>query len=314
MMTALRLLAFPSEDHPMTASQDFDVRHLPMAAIRPDPEQPRRIFGKDEIEELAASIRENGLLQPIVVRRDPQNAEGYVIVAGERRYRAHLHNQAQTIPARVVELDSRADVDVAQLIENDQRVNVTYLERARAYKRTLERTGWSEAELAKRLGLKQPWRVGQLLTMLNVIPEYQSLCENGNLTEGQILEMGKLSPRGQRVLFDAIKRGLCPTGKALRAMAASLVETEAQGSMFAPAAPITADDRRRAKSLADKINLACSVLAAGFDDGELVAVRKINPGDAIAYAEKLALIQKHLAQMENALRASAVQADLLAAA
>ena len=292
---------------------EFNIQNLPIGDVRPDPEQPRKVFGQDEIEELAASIRENGLLQAIVVRRDPTD-QGWLIVAGERRYRAHVHNGAETIAARIVELDNRADVDVAQLIENDQRVNVTPLERARAYQRTIERTGWSEAELAKRLGLKQPWRVGQFLTLTRVEPEYQRFLESGNLSEGQVLEMARLSPRGQKVLFDAIRRGLCPNHKALRAMADGLVETEAQVSMFAAPEPVTAEERRLAKSLTDKINRACDVLAAGFSDNEVIAVRKIDPNQAIAYAEKLVLIQKHLAQMEHALRASAVQADLLAAA
>jgi ParB family chromosome partitioning protein len=297
------------------ADAPYHVREIPIADIRPDPEQPRKIFDQDEIAGLGVSLREKGQLQPIGARPDPDRAGKFILVWGERRYHALTHIGAATAVARVVDLPSRGDIDVVQMIENDQRVEITPLERARAYRRTLDREGWSEAELATKLGLKQPWRVGQFLALLRVEPEYQRLLESRNLTETQIIEMAKLSPRGQKTLFDAIRRGQCPNIKALRTISAGLIEAEQQASMFgpAPAAP-TAEERRRARSLAEKIDRVCDVLAAGFDDSEITATRKINPGQAVAYADKLALIQRHLSQMELALRSSAVQADLLAAA
>lgn len=283
---------------------------LPLSQVRPDPQQPRKIFEAAALADLWASIRENGLQQPIAVRRDD---DGYCIVFGERRYRAHLFGGAETIDAMIVDMDDRRQVDVAQLIENDQRQAVTPLERGRSYAATMERHGWSVEELAKRIG-KRVCDVLCWTDLLKAEPEYQDLLATRNLTPGQVLEMAKLSPRGQKALFDAIRRGQCPTGKALKAVAAGLAEVEAQPAMFAmPAAP-SVEDKRCADRLSDKISRVCDILSSSFDDNEIVAARRINPANALATAERLVLIQKHLNQIEMALRSSAVQADLLAAA
>ena len=117
-------------------------------------------------------------------------------------------------------------------------------------------------------------------------------------------------------MFAAIKAGQCPTWKSLRAVSQALQEQERQTSIFDVAAappPPSAEERRAASRLEKKIAQVAGILAMGFDDNEIVAVKKIDPGKAAGYADKLALIQKHLAQIEHALRASAVTGDLFAA-
>lgn len=110
---------------------------LPINLVSPDEDQPRKLFDDAAIAELWSSIRENGLQQPIKVRRDPEREGAFVIVFGERRYRAHVYGGAATIDAVVDEaMNDRASVDVAQIIENDQRESVTPLERARSYEGT----------------------------------------------------------------------------------------------------------------------------------------------------------------------------------
>lgn len=287
---------------------------LPLNDVRPDPRQPRKLFEEGEIAGLWSSLRENGLQQPIKVRRDPVG--GYVVVFGERRYRAHVYGGAETIDA-VVD-DSMCDIGkarVAQLIENDQRVDVTALERGQSYLDAMAENGWSVEELGKRIG-KHPRHITCWTDLLKPKAEYQALLASGNLQAGVLLEMARLSGPGQDRLFKAIKRGLCPTAKDLKAVAPGIRNDEdGSSALFAMPEPPTKAEVKAAESLERKIASVCEILAAGFDDNEIVATRKIDPSKAATTADKLSLIRKHLADIEHALRASAaVQTDLLAAA
>jgi ParB family transcriptional regulator, chromosome partitioning protein len=285
------------------------VRVLPMARVRPDPDQPRKIFAPESIAELAASIREKGLLQPILVRPGP---EGYRIVAGERRWRAHLHNHAVSIGAIITDL-SADDVLAVQIIENLQREDMSALEEANAYQRLIDECGGDVEVAAKKLG-KMSWRLTERTCLLRLEPEYQSLLASGNLRTSQAYEMAQLSTVGQRRLFAAIKAGHCADRKTLTQVAAALREKEAQASIFdklaAPPAAPTAEEVQAASRLERKITQVAAMLAEGFDDNEIVAAKKVDPGKAATFADKLALIQKHLAQMERALRVSAAATDL----
>jgi ParB family chromosome partitioning protein len=286
------------------------VHDLPIADVHPDAGQPRKLFDPDKLAELAASIRENGLLQPINVRKDPDG--GYVVVAGERRWRAFRLLGAATIPAHVREIDV-VGVRVAQIVENAQREDIGPIEQAQAYRSLLDETGWSIDELARRLGLKQPWRIFERLVLLKLQPEYQGLLASGNLSPEQAGYMAKLSPQGQAALFASIKAGNCPGSGQLRAVAVSLATREAQGEMFAALPPEpTKEDRAAVSRLERKIAQVSQILALGFDENEVVAMRKVDPGRAATYADKLLLIQKHLAAMEHALRTAAVQLEIAA--
>jgi ParB family chromosome partitioning protein len=296
----------------MSETPALEVRALPMAKVHRDPTQPRKIFTPGSIAELAGSIRENGLLQPIGVRPD---GDGWRIVFGERRWRAHQHNKARMILARVLDLTG-TDVLVTQIIENAAREPMTALEEAHAYQRLVDELGGDVEAAAKALG-KVPFRITERTSLLKLEDEYLQLLASGNLTNSQAYEMAQLSPVGQRRLFGAIKAGQCPTYKALRAMSLALREAEAQVSIFdqvvAAQEPPSQQELRAASRLEKKIDQVSKILAMGFDDNEIVAVKRIDPGKAATYADKLALIQKHLAQMELALRASAVIGDLFAA-
>jgi ParB family transcriptional regulator, chromosome partitioning protein len=294
-----------------------EVRALPMAQVRPDPEQPRREFSEEAIAELAGSIRESGLLQPITVHKVATRAPIWIIIAGERRYRAHIHNGAKTILARVLDDISEVDVLVAQIVENTQRADMTPLEEGRAYQRLVDQLGGDVELVAKKLG-KMPWRITERTCLLRLAPEYQKLLAGKHLQTSQAFEMAHLSERGQKRLFEAIRFGQCPTYNTLRAVSLAIREKEAQTSIFdimlaVPPGP-TDEERWAASRLEKKISLACDVLAAGFDDNEVIAARKVDPMKAAGYADKLALMQKHLGQMERALRATvAVNVDLFAA-
>ncbi len=282
---------------------------LSITDIRANPDQPRKHFDENKLRELAASIREHGLMQPITVR--PAGDGNYVLVAGERRYRAHVIAGFPTIRAEIVEIDDQAAAEQA-IVENLQRVDISPLEEAAAYQSMLDRYGYTVEQLANRIGMKQPWRISERTSLLNLDPAYQQLLAKGQIGSSQAYEMSRLGARGQATLFKAIRRGDCPTYDALRAQATAIVEAESQSAFFdddeAPA--ISDDDVAAATRFERKIETVAAMLAAGFKDNEIVALHKVNPTNAATLADKMVLMQRDLKTLEMALRKAAVQLEL----
>ncbi len=129
-------------------TKSLGIRHVPVERIVPNPENPRLLFEESALEELASSIREHGVLQPILVR---PMGDGYQLVAGERRWRAAIRAGLQTIPALVEELDDDAALEIA-VIENLQREDLSPLEEATMYDKMVTEHGYSIRKLAQKLG------------------------------------------------------------------------------------------------------------------------------------------------------------------
>jgi ParB family chromosome partitioning protein len=147
------LLALKLEEFNSDARQTGTLQMLPINLIYPDPTQPRKIF--KSVDSLAASIHEKGVIQPIIVRT--KNAEGhYVIIAGERRYRAAIAAELMTIPC-IVRSESDASVLILQLLENDQRENVSPLEESEALSRLIDEMNLSKTDIARELGRDVGW-------------------------------------------------------------------------------------------------------------------------------------------------------------
>ena len=130
-------------------SRSLGVRHVPVDRIEPNPENPRLLFEESALEELASSIREHGVLQPILVR--PAGRDQYQLVAGERRWRAAIKAGLATVPALVEELDDDAALEIA-VIENLQREDLSPLEEATIYDKMVKDHGYSIRKLAQKLG------------------------------------------------------------------------------------------------------------------------------------------------------------------
>lgn len=161
----------------LPASEASSLKEIPIDEIRPNPRQPRRGFDEASLEELAASIRAVGLLQPVIVRR---LADGYELVVGERRTRAALKAGLERIPAIVRETDDR-DLLRAALIENLQRVDLNPLEEAAAYKGLVDDLGATHEEVAARVG-KSRAHVTNTLRLLNLAPGVQARVASGALS------------------------------------------------------------------------------------------------------------------------------------
>lgn len=146
--------------------------------IVPNPNQPRRDFPKEELEQLAESIRQNGLLQPIIVRRD---RDVYVLVAGERRWRASKMAGLRTIPAIVQDYSAKEGAVLA-LIENMQRSDLNFFEEAAAIYALMRDRGMTQEETARRLGMSQP-ALANKIRLLRLSGEEQRIILENRLTE-----------------------------------------------------------------------------------------------------------------------------------
>lgn len=169
---------------PSPAAQSETPRGLeqPIELLVRNPDQPRRLFKDEEIEELANSIREKGVLQPILVRPAPGQAGYYQIIAGERRWRASQKAGLHTVPVIIRELD---DLDVLEIgiIENVQRADLNAIEESRAYKVLMERFGRTQEALAQAVG-KSRSHIANALRLLNLPEAVQDHVLQGRLSAG----------------------------------------------------------------------------------------------------------------------------------
>jgi ParB family chromosome partitioning protein len=170
----------PAAREEARGGEDGRRRSLPIAFLRPNPEQPRRIFDPDAIEELAHSIRAKGMLQPILVRQT--GPEAFEIVAGERRWRAAQKAQLHEAPVIIRELTDDEAAEIA-LVENVQRVDLAPLEEARAYQRLVEVHGRTAEEIARAIG-KSRSHVANTLRLLALAKLPLEALERGEITAG----------------------------------------------------------------------------------------------------------------------------------
>lgn len=167
-----------------TAAQDeqmSELRHIKLSEITADPDQPRRAFDEDALDEMAASIREHGILQPIVVT---PHGGGYQIVAGERRYRASQIAGLEKIPALVRTLSNQHKLELS-LIENLQRRDLNVLETATAYLKLRDQFNLSLEEIGVRVGGKSQSTISNTLRLLRLPENVRTALAEGKLREGQ---------------------------------------------------------------------------------------------------------------------------------
>ncbi len=167
-----------------TALQDekvSELRELSLTSITADPEQPRRTFDEDALNELAASVKEHGVIQPIIVIR---KGDGYQIVAGERRYRAATKAGLAKIPAIIRSLTDQNKLELS-LIENLQRRDLNVVETATAYAKLRDQFNLTNEHIGQRVN-KSPSAVNNTMRLLKLPKEVRTLIAEGKLTEGQV--------------------------------------------------------------------------------------------------------------------------------
>ncbi len=155
---------------------------LPVEKVIPNPDQPRRHFTREALEELAASIREKGIIQPLIVRPKDQGAGTYEIVAGERRWRAAQMAKLHEVPVVVREFSDTEVLEIA-IIENIQRADLNPVEEAMGYRQLMDRFGHTQEKLAEALS-KSRSHIANLMRLLQLPEEVQDYLREGKLTAG----------------------------------------------------------------------------------------------------------------------------------
>ena len=175
------------EEKIMNESTNEEIVELPLKELRSNPYQPRKNFDEDALQELANSIKEHGVFQPIIAKR---SIKGYEIIAGERRVKASILAGKETIPAIIRDFSDQDMMEIA-LLENLQRENLNALEEAIAYKKLLDELALTQEELANRLG-KSRSHITNMLGLLTLPEEVKDKISSGKLTMGHARVLSKI--------------------------------------------------------------------------------------------------------------------------
>ena len=260
-----------------------NLQSLPISQVECNAEQPRKRFDDGALDELADSIREHGILQPLTVRR--LGTGYYQIIAGERRWRAARLAGLSEVPAIVIEADDRKATELA-LIENLQREDLDPMEEAEGYKKLIDNYQMTQEDVAERVG-KSRSAVANALRLLGLCPEVRALVEDGKLSGGHARALLTLNPTMQKKAAQMVIDG-----------ALNVRQTEALvkklGAKPRDKKNVDADEINYAKlaasELTDKLGRGCRIVA-GRKKGR-IELDYYGMDDLNDLLEALALIKK----------------------
>ncbi|HER20316.1 MAG TPA: ParB/RepB/Spo0J family partition protein [Chromatiales bacterium] len=247
--------------------REGELRTLPVTAIRPNPWQPRQVFEPEQLEQLAASIKAQGLLQPVVVRPAAQGngQDGYELIAGERRWRAAGLAGLTHIPAVVRQVDDRTTAALA-LVENLQREDLNALEKAQGIKRLIEEFGLTHQQAGEAVGHSRT-HVSNLLRLLDLAPAVQGLVETGQLDMGHARALLPLPKARQEEMAEKIAAQQM-TVRDVEALVARLLQAPADKAQAAKAVdPNIADLERR---LSERLGAPAEIRHGQRGKGQIV--------------------------------------------
>lgn len=179
---------------------ELQFQNIALKDITPDPNQPRKYYEEQAMNELTQSVRESGVLQPILVREQPDRHNKYILVCGERRYRASIAAKLKTIPAVIRDLTDEEALQL-QIVENLQRKDVNPMEEAVAFKSFIEGKDWSFDDIAKRVG-KSEYYVKQRIKLNSLTADFQKLLFQNKMSVATALLMAQLPEDTQTQVFD----------------------------------------------------------------------------------------------------------------
>lgn len=246
------------------ASPAGALRMLPVSSVAPHPDQPRRHFDEAALNELAESIAEHGVLQPIVVR---PSGRGYQIVAGERRWRAAQRARLHEIPAVVREVEDRNLLELA-LIENIQRADLSPIEEAEAYQALTRQHGYSATDLARRID-KSRSHVANMMRLLDLPSAVRSMVSDGRLSMGHARPLIGM-PEGEAIAIaeqavrdDLTVRKIEQLVRKNRTPAKPLLETKEFRGSDADRSDLAAVERHLSEQLGIAVTITPEGKAAG---------------------------------------------------
>ena len=252
------------DTHDEALEQDFrSLRHVPIELLHANPNNPRKRFAEEDLESLAQSLKQRGLLQPLVVR--PRTQGGYKIVAGERRWRASQRAGLHELPVLVRELDDKTTLEIA-LIENIQRADLNALEEAQAYRQLIEQYGHTQQELADAVG-KSRSHIANTMRLLNLPEETRRMIEDGRLTAGHARTLIASDEP------DALAEKIVDLKLTVR-QAEELARTAANASSTPQSAKKDADTKALEKQLGEALGLSVTIKHKDKLGGQVVIAYK----------------------------------------
>jgi ParB family transcriptional regulator, chromosome partitioning protein len=252
-----------------------DLQQIPLAKIRPNPRQPRTTFAPAALEELRASIAAFGVLVPVIVR---ERADGYELIAGERRLRASQAAGLETIPAIVRPSDDRESLEVA-IVENLQRENLDPLEEAMGFQHLMETYQFTQEQVAERVGKSRP-AVANTLRLLSLPDSIKQYVRDGKLSAGHARALLAL-PVERR---DAIARRAVDEELSVRALE-RLGQDAAPKRTRATAQRASGDDEAFVERL--RYKYATSVKLVAQERGGTIELRYADPADLLRIVDLL---------------------------
>ena len=250
----------PAQERPIATG---GARRVPLVFLRPNPHNPRRTFVEADLEDLANSIRERGIIQPIVVRQVAGQRDAYEIVAGERRWRASQRAGIHEVPIVVVDVSDREALEIA-IVENVQRADLNPLEEAAGYQQLADQFSYSQNDLARVIG-KSRSHVANTMRLLKLPNSVKIYLADGRLSAGHARAL--LTQDDPETIARAIvEQGL--NVRAVEALAQELNEAKARAEGKPAKKPRTprevdADTRALEKQLSDVLGLAVSLRHEG---------------------------------------------------
>jgi len=270
------LLAEDPDDQP--ALERLRVgRTVPIESLVPNRFQPRDFFDPEELQALTQSIRENGILMPILVRHVGDDNSRFEIVAGERRWRAAQAAQLHEVPIIVKELDDRQSLEVA-LIENVQRQDLTALEEAEGYRRLMEEFANTQEDLARVVG-KSRSHVANIMRLLGLPHSVKALLQDGSLSAGHGRALlGAEDP--ETMALTVVRRGL--NVRQTELLVRNSLKPAAGHAKTAVSGP-DADTRAIEKQLSNKLGLTVNISHHGERGEVRIAFASLEQCDEILY-------------------------------
>ncbi len=227
---------------------------VPIEKVRPNPDQPRQDFGQKELEELASSISEKGVIQPIIVRTDPKDENLYQIIAGERRWRASQIALVHDIPIIIREMDDTEVLEVA-IIENVQRSDLNPVEEALGFRQLMGSYGHTQEKLAKALG-KSRSHIANILRLLSLPDDVLALLRAGQLSSGHARAM-VTADNPSKLAAMVVAKGL--SVRETERLARASADVESKPKSAAPRREKDADTVVLENDLAANLNMKVSI-------------------------------------------------------
>ena len=238
-------------------------RSVPIESVRPSPLNPRRRFRNEELEDLAQSIREKGIVQPILVRPMAGSPPTFEIVAGERRWRAAQIANLDSIPIIARDLNDQEALELT-IIENVQRTDLNAIEEATGYRELVEKFRYTQDDLAKVIG-KSRSHVANMLRLLKLPKNVQALVRDGSLSAGHARALiGR--PDAEKVARQIVSDGL--NVRDVESLVQKVAKANGRGNSSKPSLR-DADTRAFEKALSDGLGLEVRVHSQSAERGEL---------------------------------------------